>query len=152
MATMKKILVATVMLFGLALPASAGEMLKMPSPYDAKTTMDRLEAVMKEKGLTIFARIDHAAGAKSVDLILPPTELMLFGNPKLGTPLMLINREVGFDLPMRALAWEDADGKVWLAVTNPAELNQVYALAGADGVIDKMAAAVKALTSKALGN
>ncbi len=152
MATMKKTLITLVALVGMVVPAAAGGMLKMASPYDAKTTLDRLETVMKEKGITIFARIDHAAGAASVGETLPPTELMLFGNPKLGTPLMLINREAGFDLPMKAMAWEDADGKVWLAITNPAELNQVYALAGADGVIEKMSAAVKALTTKALEN
>ena len=147
---MKRLMLMMFLLAGSIVPAIAGGMLKMESPYDAKTTLDRLEAIMTQKGITIFARIDHAAGAKMVGEIMPPTQLMLFGNPKLGTPLMMLNREVGFDLPMKALAWEDADGKVWLAVTNPAQLNQVYALAGADGVIEKMTGAVKALTAKAL--
>ena len=152
MATVKKLVTAWIVLVALAMPALAGATTKMASPYDVKTTLDRLEDVMKAKGITIFARIDHAAGAKSVGNSLPPTELMIFGNPKLGSPLMAINREVAFDLPLKALAWEDADGKVWLAITNPAELNQVYALAGADGVIDKMSAAIKALSAKALEN
>lgn len=147
---LRKILLTLGLLAAMATPGLAGAMLKMESPYDAKTTLDRLESVLKERGITVFARIDHAAGAKSIGETMPPTELLLFGNPKLGTPLMMLNREVGFDLPMRALAWEDAGGKVWLAVTNPAELNQVYALAGAAGVIDKMSAALKALTGKAL--
>ena len=147
---MRNLLIALVVLVGLANPAMAGRMTKMESPFDVKTTLDRLEAIMKEKGITIFARIDHAKGAQAVGETMPPTELMLFGNPKLGTPLMMLNREVGFELPMKALAWEEADGKVWLAVTNPAELNQVYALAGADGVIEKMTEALGKLTAKAV--
>ena len=147
---MRNLLIALVVLCGLANPATAGRMTKMESPFDVKTTLDRLEAILKQNGITIFVRIDHAQGAQSVGETMPPTELMLFGNPKLGTPLMMLNREVGFDLPMKALAWEGADGKVWLAVTNPAELNQVYALAGADGVIDKMTEALKKLTAKAI--
>ncbi len=147
---MRRILISAFLLIAMLVPASAGAMLKMESPYGVKMTLDRLEDVFKAKGITIFTRIDHAAGAASIGETMPPTELMLFGNPRLGTPLMMLNREVGFDLPMKALAWEDADGKVWLAVTNPAELNQVYALAGADGVIEKMSEAIKALTAKAL--
>ena len=149
---MKKIVAALGIAVGLLMPngAMAGGMLKTESPYTVTVTLDRLAGVMEQKGIKIFARIDHAAGAKSVGQEIPPTELMLFGNPKLGTPLMKVNPEVAFDLPMKALAWQDKDGKVWLAVTNPAELNQTYALAGANGVIEKMTGALKGLTSKAL--
>ena len=149
---MKKLIATLAVLAALALPnaAMAGGMLKMESPHSVKHTLDRLADAMKERDIKIFARIDHAAGAKSIDQEMPPTELMLFGNPRIGTPLMQVNREVAFDLPLRALAWKDGDGKVWLAVTNPAELNQVYHLAGADGVIDKMTAAIKVLTETAL--
>lgn len=141
------IVAAAAMLPGTAM---AGAMLKMESPHSVKDTLDRLQTIFEEKGITVFARIDHAAGARSVGADLLPTELMIFGNPQLGTPLMKLNREVGFDLPLKALAWKDKDGKVWLAVTNPAELNQTYALAGANGVIEKMTGALKGLTSKAL--
>lgn len=147
---MKKLIAMIAVLFAIAAPANAGGMLKMESPYSVKVTLDRLSAVIEERGIKVFARVDHAAGAKSVDEELPPTELILFGNPRIGTPLMKLNREVAFDLPLRALAWRDDEGKVWLAVTNPAELNQVYSLAGADGVIDKMTGALKGLTEKAL--
>ena len=149
---MKKLIATLAVLAALALPtgAMAGGMLKMESPHSVKVTLDRLSDAMKERDIKIFARIDHAAGAKSIDQEMPPTELMLFGNPRIGTPLMQVNREVAFDLPLRALAWQDGEGKVWLAITNPAELNQVYALAGADGVIDKMTAAIKVLTETAL--
>ncbi|MDH3741185.1 MAG: DUF302 domain-containing protein [Hyphomicrobiales bacterium] len=149
---MKKIIASAVVVIGLMLPtgAMASGMLKVESPYTVTVTLDRLTGVMEAKGITIFARIDHAAGAKSIGEEMPPSELMLFGNPKLGTPLMKINPEVAFDLPLKALAWQDGDGKVWLAVTNPAELNQVYSLAGANGVIEKMTGAIKAITGKAL--
>ena len=149
---MKKLIAALTIVTGLMLPTGvmAGGMVKIESPYTVTVTLDRLAGVMEAKGIKIFARIDHAAGAKSIGAEMPPTELMLFGNPKLGTPLMKINPEIAFDLPLKALAWQDGDGKVWLAVTNPAELNQVYSLAGADGVIEKMSGALKAFTEKAL--
>ena len=149
---MKKLVAALMIAGAMMLPrtANATGMLKMESPYTTKETLDRLQAIFEKKGITVFARIDHAAGARSVGDDLLPTELMIFGNPKLGTPLMKLNQEVGFDLPLKALSWKDKDGKVWLAVTNPAELNQAYALAGANGVIDKMTAALKGLTKKAL--
>lgn len=149
---MKKLIATIAVVAGLMLPTGtmAAGMLKMESPYTVTVTLDRLAGIMEAKGIKIFARVDHAAGAKSIGETMPPTELMLFGNPKLGTPLMKINPEIAFELPLKALAWQDADGKVWLAVTNPAELNQDYALAGANGVIEKMTGALKAFTGKAL--
>lgn len=90
------------------------------SPYKAKETMDRLESVLKKKDMTIFARVDHAAGAAKVGKTLRPTEVLIFGNPKGGTPFMECNQTVGIDLPLKALVWEDADGQVWLAYNDPA--------------------------------
>jgi uncharacterized protein (DUF302 family) len=84
------------------------------SPYDAKTTLDRFEAAAKARGLNVFARIDHAAGAQRIGRTLRPTELLVFGNPQGGTPLMECKQSIGIDLPLKALAWQDADGKVWL--------------------------------------
>jgi uncharacterized protein (DUF302 family) len=92
----------------------------LPSAHGAKETMDRLEADVKAKSLTVFARIDHAAGAKEVGMPLRPTELLIFGNAKGGTPLMQALQTTGIDLPLKALVYEDADGKVWLAYNEPA--------------------------------
>ena len=92
------------------------------SQHSVKATIDRLENVAKAKGLTIFARIDHAAGATSVGLPLRPTELLIFGNARGGTPLMQLAQTVGIDLPLKALAWEDAAGKTWLSYNEPAWL------------------------------
>ncbi len=89
------------------------------SQYGAKETMDRLEVEVKAKGLTVFARIDHAAGATAVGLPLRPTELLIFGNAKGGTPLMQANQTAGIDLPLKALVYEDEAGKVWVVYNSP---------------------------------
>jgi uncharacterized protein (DUF302 family) len=81
--------------------------------------MDRLEAEVKAKGLTVFACVDHAAAAKEVGMTLRPTELLIFGNAKGGTPLMQALQTAGIDLPLKALVWEDANGKVWLSYNEP---------------------------------
>ncbi len=128
---------------------SATGTIKMASAHDAATTLDRLEAIFKTKGITVFARVDHAAGAKKIGEDMAPTQLLLFGNPKLGTPLMKVNREAGFDLPLKALAWTDDDGKTWLAVTDPAALKTRYGLDAAAAVIEKMTGAVTAMSKKA---
>ena len=87
---------------------------KRESPYSVPQTLDRLEAVLKERGIAVFARIDHAGEAAKVGLQLPPTQVLVFGNPRAGTPLMVAHPTIAIDLPMKALAWQDATGKVWL--------------------------------------
>lgn len=92
----------------------------VPSAFDPKGTADRLEAAIKAKGLTVFARVDHAAAATAVGLALRPTEVLLFGNAKGGTPLMQARQTIGIDLPLKALVWQDSDGKTWLSYNDPA--------------------------------
>jgi uncharacterized protein (DUF302 family) len=82
-------------------------------------TLDRLEADLRAKNITVFARIDHAAGAASVAMPLRPTKLLIFGNPKAGTPLMQANQSIGIDLPLKILGWQDEGGKVWLTYNDP---------------------------------
>lgn len=94
-------------------------MITAQSPYAPKETMDRLERKAKEAGLKVFARIDHAKGAASVDMTLRPTELLVFGNPKGGTPLMQCAQTIGIDLPLKALVWQDGKGQVWLGYNDP---------------------------------
>lgn len=89
------------------------------SNHTVSETLDRLEKALKAKDITVFARIDHAAGAASVAMPLRPTELLIFGNPKGGTPLMQSNQTVGIDLPLKVLGWQDAGGQVWLTYTDP---------------------------------
>ncbi len=103
-------------------------LITLASNHPVKATMDRLEAALRDKGITLFARIDHAAGAASVDMPLRPTELIIFGNPKAGTPLMQARQSIGIDLPLKMLGWQDAAGKVWLAYNDPAWLARRHGL------------------------
>jgi len=105
----------------LAFPAFAVEgLIEVKSVYSAKDTMDRLESAVKQKGLNVFARIDHAAGAAKIGKKLRPTELLIFGNPQGGTPFMECGQTVGIDLPLKALVWQDESGQVWLGYNDPA--------------------------------
>jgi uncharacterized protein (DUF302 family) len=129
---------------------AADGLITMASSLGAKETMDRLEAEVKAKGLTVFARIDHAAGAIEVGLPLRPTEVLIFGNAKGGTPLMQANQAIGIDLPLKALVFEDAAGKVWLSYNDPRWLAQRHGLGGAVGpAVNAMAAALDAVAAKA---
>ena len=100
------------------------------SPYGPKDTMDRLEAAVKAKGLTVFARIDHAAGAAEVGLQLRPTTLLIFGNAKGGTPLMQAAQTIGIDLPLKALVWQDTAGKTWLSYDDPDWISKRHGVRG----------------------
>ena len=120
------------------------------SNFGAKETMDRLEAEVKARGMTVFAHIDHAAGAAEVGMSLRPTELLIFGSAKAGTPLMQANQAIGIDLPLKALVFEDAAGKVWLSYNDPRWLARRHGLGAASTqTVDAMAAALKALATKA---
>jgi uncharacterized protein (DUF302 family) len=101
-------------------PASAADgVINAASASDVKTTMDRLETGVKQAGFAVIARIDHAGAAAKLDQALRPTELLIFGNPKVGTPLMQEQQTVGLDLPLKVLAWQGADGKVWISYNDP---------------------------------
>ena len=119
------------------------------SSFGPKETMDRLEAEVKARGMTVFARVDHAAGAAAVGLQLRPTVVLIFGNAKAGTPLMQADQTVGIDLPLKALVFEDASGKVWLTYNDPHWLARRHGLAASTaGVVDTMAAALRAVAEK----
>ena len=122
----------------------------IPSSFAPKETMDRLEAAVKAKGLTVFARVDHAAGAAAVGLPLRPTELLVFGNARGGTPLMEANQTAGIDLPLKALVYQDADGKVWLAYDDPAWIARRHGLgAGVGANVHGLAEALGGLAKHA---
>jgi uncharacterized protein (DUF302 family) len=126
--------------------AAADGLVVLKSPHSAKDTMNRLESAAKDRGLNIFARIDHAAGAAKVGKALRPTELLIFGNPQGGTPLMECEQTVGIDLPLKALVWEDASAQVWVGYNDPAFLAQrhgVPACAAAESLRKALAALVQ---------
>jgi uncharacterized protein (DUF302 family) len=125
-------------------------LISVSSGFGAKETMDRLEAEVKAAGMTVFARIDHAAGAAAVGLQLRPTVVLIFGSAKAGTPLMQADQTVGIDLPLKALVFEDASGKAWLTYDDPHWLAARHGLAASTaGVIDTMAAALRTVAEKA---
>lgn len=120
------------------------------SSFGPQETMMRLEAELQAKGLTVFARIDHAAGAAAVGLPLRPTDLLIFGNAKGGTPLMQQAQSIGIDLPLKALIWQDEKGTTWLSYNDPAFLAQRHGLGNqAKGVTASLTAALNALATKA---
>jgi uncharacterized protein (DUF302 family) len=107
---------------------NARGLISRPSPYPVRETADRLEAILKSKGIRIFARIDQAAEAAAAGLTMPAMELLIFGNPKGGTPVMLADPEAGIDLPLKALIWQDSNGKAWLVMNDPAYLRERFGL------------------------
>jgi uncharacterized protein (DUF302 family) len=120
------------------------------SSYGPHDTMNRLEAEVKARGMAVFARIDHAAGAAGAGLSLRPTEVLVFGNAKAGTPLMQSAQTIGIDLPLKALVWQDASSVTWLSYNDPAWLAQRHGLAGeANTVIGNMSAALAAVAKAA---
>ena len=118
-------------------------MVTVKSSHSVKDTADRLVNALKTKGMTVFNRINHAEGAKKVGKSLLPTELVIFGNPKVGTPLMICSRSVAIDLPQKALIWEDAQGQVWLNYNNPQYLAERHGITGCQEVLKKVAGALK---------
>ncbi|MFK5893039.1 MAG: DUF302 domain-containing protein [Pseudomonadota bacterium] len=114
-------------------------------------TMDRLEKILKSKGVTVFLRLDHAKGANKVGKNLRPTQLLIFGNPKLGSPLMMSNQTIGIDLPLKAIAWEDVTGKVWLAYNKPSYLGERHQINDKTPVIAKMTKVLNKFSSYAVG-
>ena len=121
----------------------------IPSAFDVSTTADRLESVLKKKGMTVFARINHTEGAARVGLKLRPTELVIFGNPKVGTPLMHCSQSVAIDLPQKALIWKDSGGKVWLSYNDPAYLSNRHGITGCAEVKKKITNALAKFSNAA---
>src|ERR1700742_4188777 len=110
-------------------------LITLASKYTPKDTVDRLVAAVEARGMAVLARIDHAAAAHAVGLQLRPTEVVIFGNPRAGTPLMQAVQTIGIDLPLKALVWQDADQKTWLSYNDPQGLAARHAVQGADAVL-----------------
>ena len=137
----------TLPLSGFAVAADG--MVTVKSSHTVSLTANKLVAVLKDKSMTVMDRINHAANAKAAGLELRPTELVIFGNPKVGTPLMHCARSVAIDLPQKALIWEDGSGQVWLAYNDPMYLKQRHGIEGCDDVLEKIAGALKMFAATA---
>ena len=108
--------------------AAAHGILSERSPYSVPDTLDKLESFLRSKGVKIFARIDHSGEAAQVGLTMPPTQLLIFGNPKGGTPIMQAAPQAAIDLPLKALAWQDQEGAVWVSYNDPAHFRERFGL------------------------
>lgn len=134
----------------IATPALAAEKLvTVPSTHAVKASLDKLETIAQAKGFKVFARVDHAAGAQSVGQTLRPTELLIVGNPKGGTPLMQCTQTFGIDLPLHVLAWQDEQGKTWLGYKDLAKLGHKITGESCKTAVDKVAGALAGLVAEA---
>ena len=135
--------------------AGAGDingLVKKPSPYGVSETLDRLEQILQEKGIAVALRWNHGENAANVDIDMRETEVLMFGNPKIGSHLMTSAQTAGVDLPMKALAWKDADGNVWLAYNHPAYIAQRHGIDDREDTVAKMAGALDKLTGAAVAS
>ena len=129
---------------------SAEGLITLRSSFRPEETMKRLEAEVQAKGMTVFAHIDHAAGASAVGLPLRPTDLLIFGAAKGGTPLMQSVQMIGIDLPLKALVWQDESGTTFVSYYDPAYLARRHGLGDSvKPAVEAMSAALKAVTAKA---
>jgi len=127
----------------LTLPAMADNgLVTIKSANDVQTTADKLVKALNSKGMTVFEVIDHAKGAASIGTELPPTTLVIFGNPKVGTPLMKCSRTAAIDLPQKMLIWTDDSGQTWLAYNDPAYMAKRHDVKGCDEAIKKVTGAL----------
>lgn len=148
---MRSVLFAAAMAIATTFPAGAADLISKTSAHDVPTTIDRLAAAVENAGAKVFARVDHAGGAASVGAELRPTQMLMFGNPALGTPAIQAAQSAGLDLPLRAVAYEDADGKVYLVYHDPASLAETHGIPADAEVLAKMTGALNNLTNAATG-
>ena len=147
---MRKSILTLALAYLFTTPLLAAEgMISIKSEHSVTATADRLEKILVSKGMTVFTRIDHAAGAQKAGKTLAPTELVIFGNPKVGTPLMQCSHSIAIDLPQKALIWQDEAGKVWFSYNDPQYLALRHNTRGCDEVLKKVAGALGNFAKKA---
>lgn len=147
--TLSKLAVVLAVLGQASLAQAADGLVAVKSRHSAPETMNRLEAAVKQRGLNVFARIDHAGGAAKVGKTLRPTELLIFGNPQGGTPLMECAQTAGIDLPLKALVWQDESAQVWLGYNDPGYLAQRHGTP-ACAVVENLRKALSSLAETAV--
>ena len=147
---MKQLILTALLIFILTIPAAADDgLISVPSSFNVEETTDRMERILSEKGMTIFNRIKHSQGAGKVGINLRDTELIIFGNPKVGSPLMKCQQGVAIDLPQKALIWEDDKAKVWISYNDPRYLVQRHGIIGCDDTVSKIEKALAGITKAA---
>lgn len=150
---MKKAILMALAIVFIALPAAAADgMVNVQSTFNVEETADRMVSILKEKGMTVFNRIKHSEAAAKVGVELRNTELILFGNPKVGSPLMKCQQSAAIDLPQKALIWEDDKAKVWISYNDPKYLKKRHNISGCEEVISKIEKALAGITKSASTN
>ncbi len=147
---MKRLLMAALMVMIIVVPAMAADgVINVQSTFNVQETADRLENILNEKGMTIFKRIKHSEGAGKVGIELRETELIIFGNPKVGSPLIKCQQSVAIDLPQKVLVWEDRDSTVWISYNDPEYLKKRHDISGCEEVISKIKKALSGISKAA---
>jgi len=147
---MKKITLTILAFLFMTTPSIATDgIIDIKSMFGVKETADRLEGILATKGMTIFTRINHSEAAKNVGIELRETELIIFGNPKVGSPLMQCQQSVAIDLPQKALIWKDAQGTVWISYNDPRYLQNRHNIPGCNEIITKISGALAGITKAA---
>jgi uncharacterized protein (DUF302 family) len=150
---MKKITIGLILLVAsVSAFAADNGLISKKSKYNVHETIDRLEKALKEKGITVALRWDHAQRAKDVGIPLRPTELLIFGNPKLGSHFFTSKQSAGIDLPLKMLAYEDEKGQVWLTYNDPKYIAKRHDITDRDEIVAKMSKALDKFSSVATGN
>ena len=147
---MKKAIFAALSIVFIAIPVAAADgVVNVASTFNVKETADRRESILNDKGMTIFKRIKHSEAAGKVGIELRETELIIFGNPKVGSPFMKCQQSVAIDLPQKALIWEDEKAKVWISYNDPRYLEKRHNISGCEEVITKIEKALAGITRAA---
>ncbi len=128
---------------------AGGGMVDVKSSFGVKKTADRLESVLKEKGMTIFNRVKHSEAAQKAGVELRETVLIIFGNPQVGSPLMKCQQSVAIDLPQKALIWKDSEGNTWISYNNPRYLQKRHAISNCEKVLSKIEKALAGIAETA---
>jgi uncharacterized protein (DUF302 family) len=129
--------------------AIADGLVNVPSAFSVEETANRLESILNEKGMTVFKIISHSEGASSVGIELRETELFIFGNPKVGSPLMKCQQSVAIDLPQKALIWRDENSRVWISYNDPEYLKERHNITGCEEILSKIGKALSGITKAA---
>ncbi len=144
------VILITIFSFTCTIVQAAEGLINKTSSYSVQKTMDRFEKIVKDKGFNVIARVNHTAAAKKSGSTLRPTELLIFGNPKLGTQLMQSNQTIGIDLPLKVLIWEDDKGVVTLSYNDPAWLQKRHGITDRNKAFAKMTGALNKFSDSAI--
>lgn len=146
------VLISLIALVPVISTADENGIVNKQSHFSVKVTLDRLENALRKKGITIVTRWSHHTGAKKAGIPLRPTELLIFGNPKLGSHFFTSEQTAGIDLPMKALAWKDEKGQVWLTYNDPTYIANRHGIDNRPAIVKKMTGALNKLSNVATGN